>query len=223
MPVTRPDVSAIVFDFDGVLADTERLHLSAFQQVFSERGWTLDAATYFEQYLGCDDRGLVLTFARDQRIALTDADVRDLVLAKTRAFDAHLHSGSVLFPGARACVERMAERYAVGIASGAAKAEILLILDAAGLRSRFGAIVAADDVSETKPSPEPYLTAAHQLGIDPRACLAIEDSAPGLAAAHAAGMRTIGITTTLPRAHLARADYVIDTLDEVTEALLSGL
>jgi beta-phosphoglucomutase len=223
MPATSPDVSAIVFDFDGVLADTERLHLSAFQQVFSARGWTLDAATYFEHYLGCDDRGLVLTFARDQRITVTDTDVRDLVLAKTRAFDAYLHSGSVLFPGAQACVERMAERYAVGIASGAAKAEILLILEAAGLRSRFGAIVAADDVSETKPSPEPYLTAAHQLGIDPRACLAIEDSAPGLAAAHAAGMRTLGITTTLPRAALARADYVIETLDEVTEALVSRL
>ena len=218
-----PPVAAVIFDFDGVLADTERLHLSAFQAVFATRGWHLDAGTYFDRYLGCDDRGLVLTFARDHALAMDETAVRQMVEAKEHVFARHLETGDVLFPAARACVERMAGRYTLGIASGAARAEILTILEAAGLRARFPVVVAADDVSATKPDPEPYLSAARGLGIRPDACLAIEDSAPGLAAAHAAGMRTIGITTTLPRERLGRADYVIDDLSELSLDLVASL
>lgn len=221
MPVPR--VAAIIFDFDGVLADTERLHLAAFQQVFAARGWHLDETTYFDRYLGCDDRGLVVTFARDQQLTVTEADVRTLVQDKTAAFDLHLHAGSVLFPQARRCVERMAARFTLGIASGAARAEILTILEAGRLRDHFPVVVAADDVSETKPSPGPYLTAARQLGVAPDACVAVEDSAPGLAAARAAGMRTIGITTTLPRDLLTDAHRVIDELDELSPELVLEL
>jgi len=218
-----PPVAAIIFDFDGVLADTERLHLAAFQQVFAARGWNLDETTYFDRYLGCDDRGLVVAFARDQQLAVTEADVRTLVQGKTAAFDLHLHAGSVLFPQARRCVERMAARFALGIASGAAKAEILTILEAGRLRELFPVVVAADDVLETKPSPEPYLTAARQLGVAPDACVAVEDSAPGLAAARAAGMRAVGITTTLPRELLTDAHRVIDELDELSPELVLAL
>jgi beta-phosphoglucomutase len=213
----------VIFDFDGVLADTERLHLTAFQDVFAARGWRLDEATYFDRYLGCDDRGLVVTFARDQRLSVSDADVVALVEAKTDAFERRLEAGDVLFPRARTCVERMASRFVLGIASGAARAEILTILEAGGLRARFPVVVAADDVSETKPAPEPYLTAARQLGVRPDACVAVEDSAPGLAAAHAAGMRTVGITTTLPRDRLARADRIIDDLAELSPELVLAL
>jgi beta-phosphoglucomutase len=216
-------VAAVIFDFDGVLADTERLHLSAFQAVFAARGWHLDETTYFNRYLGCDDRGLVVTFARDQRLKIGEADVRQLVEAKEHAFAQHLESGDVLFPSAKACVERMAGRYALGIASGAARAEILTILEAGGLRARFPVVVAADDVSATKPDPEPYLNAARELGIMPGACLAVEDSAPGLAAAHAAGMRTVGITTTLTRERLGRADRIIDDLSELSLEMIAAL
>jgi beta-phosphoglucomutase len=219
----RPPVAAVIFDFDGVLADTERLHLTAFQDVFAARGWRLDEATYFDRYLGCDDRGLVVTFARDQRLSVSDADVVALVEAKTDAFERRLEAGDVLFPRARICVERMASRFVLGIASGAARAEILAILEAGGLGGRFPVVVAADDVSETKPAPEPYLTAARQLGVRPDACVAVEDSAPGLAAAHAAGMRTVGITTTLPRDRLARADRIIEDLAELSPELVLSL
>ena len=219
----RPPIAAVIFDFDGVLADTERLHLAAFQTVFAARGWPLDEATYFERYLGCDDRGLVVTFARDKRLTIGDADLRQLVEAKENAFAQHLASGEVLFPNAKACVERMAGRYTLGIASGAARVEILTILEAGGLRARFPVVVAAEDVSATKPDPEPYLRAARGLGIMPRACLAVEDSTPGLAAARAAGMRTVGITTTLSRQRLGGADQVIDDLSELSLEMVAAL
>jgi beta-phosphoglucomutase-like phosphatase (HAD superfamily) len=215
-------VAAVIFDFDGVLADTERLHLAAFQDVFRLRGWTLDEETYFDRYLGCDDEGLVAAYARDHALTLADHDRTTLVEAKTRVFSQHLSSGAVLFPGARACVTSLAQTFRLGIASGALRSEIESILRAGDLLRYFPVIVGADDVEACKPSPVPYLTAAARLGIDPRSCVAIEDSAPGLAAAHAAGMRTIALTTTSPRPLLAAADHIIDSLDELSALVFSA-
>ncbi|MEO8482949.1 MAG: HAD family phosphatase [Acidobacteriota bacterium] len=223
MPMPVPSITTVIFDFDGVLADTERLHLRAFQQVFAERGWTLDEAAYFDQYLGYDDRGLVLAFGDDQTLGLTARDVQTLVSAKGKVFGDYVAAGDVVFPKTRACVERMAQHFKLGIASGALQGEIVTILEAAKLRHFFAAIVAADDVTACKPAPEPYLTAAQRLGVLPLACAAVEDSPPGLAAARTAGMRTVGITTTTTADLLTLADRVIHDLDELTPDLVAGL
>lgn len=216
-------ITTVIFDFDGVLADTERLHLHAFQQVFGVCGWQLDEATYFDRYLGYDDRGLVVAFDQDQALHLGREAIEELVAEKSRVFAERIAVGEVLFPGARECVERLAGRFALGIASGALKHEIVTILDGSGLLSHFPVIVAADDVSSCKPSPEPYLTAAQRLGVLPEECAAVEDSLPGLSAARTAGMRTVGITTTSPRPLLTIADCVIDRLDELSPELLGAL
>jgi beta-phosphoglucomutase-like phosphatase (HAD superfamily) len=155
MAAAASPITTVVFDFDGVLADTERLHMAAFQGVFAERGWRLDEAAYFDRYLGYDDRGLVVAFGEDHRLGLDARAVDTLVDAKGRVFARHLESGDVLYPGARACVERLAARYTLGIASGALGEEIVSILGAAGLVASFRAIVAAGDVASCKPSPEP--------------------------------------------------------------------
>lgn len=218
----RPPLTTVIFDFDGVLADTERLHLRAFQEVFQARGWTLRESVYFDRYLGYHDEGLVAAFDADEGLQLADRDREALVAEKGRVFAAYLERGDVLFPDARACIAALGTRFTLGIASGALEIEIRHILSAAGLVDRFRAIVSADDVSACKPDPEPYLTAARRLGVDPAACLAIEDSPPGLEAARAADMRTVGVTTTAPRDHL-RADLVVDRLAEVTPAVLAGL
>lgn len=223
MSGVRVPIKTVVFDFDGVLADTERLHLKAFQHVLGGRGWQLDEAEYFDQYLGFDDRGLVVAFGADHDLPFTGADVATLVAEKGRVFASLVESGDVLFPGAQACVEQLAAHFSLGIASGALKDEIVSILRGAKLDSYFPVIVAADDVSSCKPSPEPYLTAAHRLGVVPAACVAVEDSVPGLAAARAAGMRTIGLTTTSPAAQLATADRVIDRLDELSPDFVAAL
>jgi beta-phosphoglucomutase-like phosphatase (HAD superfamily) len=216
-------IVAIVFDFDGVIADTERLHLGAFQEVFADRGWQLNESDYFDRYLGCDDRGLVVTYGRDNGIALQREDVEALVAAKASAFSRHLGTGDVLFPGAKAAIEGLAARFSTAIASGALHHEIASILDAAGLIGLFPVIVGADDVATTKPSPEPYLTAALRLGVAPSSCVAIEDSIPGLQAARSAGMRTIAITTTSPGDALTGADRIVRTLAEVTPELVADL
>jgi beta-phosphoglucomutase len=216
-------ITTVVFDFDGVLADSEGLHLRAFQEVFARRGWQLNERDYFDRYLGYDDDGLVVAFGREHQLNLGDAQIGALVTEKTALFAASLQAGDILFPTAPACIDRLAARFKLGIASGALKSEITHILGAAGLLRHFPVIVAADDVSETKPSPEPYLTAAARLGVDPAECVAIEDSAPGLLAARSAGMRTIGLTTTSPRHVLVDAHVIFDGLHQVTAETIAKL
>jgi HAD superfamily hydrolase (TIGR01509 family) len=216
-------IRAVVLDFDGVIADTERLHYAAFRDVFLGRGWMLHEAAYFDRYLGCDDHGLVREFARDIGVTVNDDDSERLVEAKGLLFGRHLESADILFPGAKASIERLAARFPMGIASGARRHEIVAILRVAGLLERFPVIVAADDVAATKPAPEPYLTAAERLGIPPSDCVAVEDSAPGLEAARSAGMRTIGVTTTLPRHALALADRIVAGLHEVSPEIVAAL
>ena len=213
----------VVFDFDGVLADTEGLHLAAYQEVFATRGWRLDERAYFERYLGFDDRGLIDAYAADHGLRIASGDVDAILAAKTAAFEERIAAGNVLYPGARACLARLAPRFRLAVATGSLRAEVVEILTTAGVLDLFAGIVAADDVTETKPAPEPYLTAAARMRVPPSDCAAIEDSRWGLASARAAGMRTIGITTTSSRAALADADLIVEGLDEVTADVIASL
>ena len=214
---------AIVFDFDGVLADTEPLHLAAFQDAFGRRGWTLDAAAYFDRYLGFEDRDLVRAFAIDARLALAPGDEDALIAAKARAYEGRLAQRSVLFPGAPAAIRRLSLHFHLAIASGSVRAEIDAALGSAGLAPAFQVIVGADDVARSKPAPDLYLTAIAQLGVPASRAVAIEDSRWGLASARAAGLRTIAVTTSYPAATLASADVVVGSLDEIAVDLVARL
>jgi len=138
-------------------------------------------------------------------------------------------SGSVLFPGARDAIVRMAAAFPIAVASGALKAEILRVLEHEGLRRHFQFVVSAEDTPASKPDPAPYLLAAEQLrttlaDLQPHECVAIEDSKWGLVSARAAGMRTVGITQTYPASALAEvSDAVIAHLDQFTPDLLHSL
>jgi beta-phosphoglucomutase len=220
-PDTR--ITTVVFDFDGVIADTEGLHLRAFQEIFERHGWRLDERDYFDRYLGYDDVGLVVAFGQEHSLGLSRADISRLVEDKTRLFAGYLEAGEVLFQTAPACIERLSAAYRLGIASGALKIEITSILTSARLLHHFPVIVAADDVTECKPAPEPYLKAAAALGAEPSQCVAIEDSPAGLAAARAAGMQTIGLTTTSPRHLLTDADVVFDGLHQISAETVARL
>jgi beta-phosphoglucomutase-like phosphatase (HAD superfamily) len=216
-------ISAVIFDFDGVLADTERLHLAAFRDVFDTRGWALDDDTYFDRYMGYDDKGLFKAYAADRGVALDEDELVAMVGTKGVAFRRHLGSGHVLYPGAADCLTRLDGRFLLGVASGALRAEIIDILSAGGVLSRFRTIVGADDVSAMKPAPEPYLEAAARLGVEPRHCVAVEDSRWGLESATRAGMRTIAITNTSNPSTLTMAHRAIAHLDELTIEAIDAL
>jgi beta-phosphoglucomutase len=220
---------AIIFDFDGVLANSEPLHFQGFRDVLADEGVALTRDDYYTRYLGYDDAGVFQAIAEERGAAWTAAHVGDLVARKAVRLEALERDGSILFPGAAAAVRRAAAAVPVAIASGALGAEIRRVLDREQLTSCFTAIVAAEDAPFSKPAPDPYLRAlallAPALGghIAARECVAVEDSHWGLASARAAGLRTVGITHTYGAPALADADLVIDSLDALELRALTQL
>ncbi len=222
-------LQAIVFDFDGVIADSEPLHLRAFQRTLDADGLPLDAEEYYARYLGYDDVGLVRALARDRNVAMTDAQVEALVARKAAVLQELLHGGDVIFPGAAAFIRAAAAEVPLAIASGALRHEILTMLEAADLARFFSVIVAAGDTPENKPSPAPYVLAFERLcrhagrGLEARRSVAIEDSRWGLESAHGAGLRCVGLTTSYPAGELPGAELVVGGLQDLTIQALNRL
>ena len=216
-------IQAIVFDFDGVLADSEPLHLRAYQEVVSALGIMLSREDYYALYLGYDDEGVFRALAAAHAFELDESRLNALIAEKTRVFDAIMASGDILYPGAAACVERMASAYPLGIASGALRHEIELILRGARLDRHFRFIVASGDTPEGKPAPDPYRLAAELHRVAPSECVAIEDSRWGIESAKSAGLSCVAVTNTYPREQLAGADRIVRSLDEFTPALIESL
>lgn len=215
-------IKAIVFDFDGVLADSEPLHLKAYQVVLAGLGVTLTRDEYYSAYLGYDDAGVFTALAETHGWELDEPSLLSLIQEKGRVFDSTVETMDVLYPGAAACIEGLAE-YPVGIASGALRAEIETVLRRARLEHHIRFIVASGDTPRSKPAPDPYLRAAELHGLAPCDCLAIEDSRWGIESAKEAGLRCVGITNTYPREELALADTIIESLAEFTPALIRSL
>lgn len=216
-------IRAVIFDFDGVLADSERLHLRVYQELLAPNGINLTKELYCERYLGLDDEGVFGQVTSDYGLMLGDEEIELLIKEKTARFERLVTGSNVLYAPAADCVRRLSSAWPLGIASGALRHEIELILRGGGLLASFRCIVSAGETQRTKPAPDPYLRAAELLGVDPAACLAIEDSHWGLKAARDAGMRTIGITTNYPADALREADIVVDSLEEVTVETIGSL
>jgi len=222
-------LQAIVFDFDGVIADSEPLHLKAYQQALAEEGVVLEREDYFSRYLGYDDVGAFAALSRDRGLAWTDRHITALVERKGTKLQAILEGGEVLFPGAAAFVRAAAAEVPIAIASGALRHEIMQIVEAAGLGGLFTAIVASGDTPQSKPSPAPYLLAFEQLQQSSRKtlsrqrCVAIEDSVWGLESARGAGLRCVGVTTSYPAAELTAAELVAEGLIALTIPMLEQL
>jgi beta-phosphoglucomutase len=215
-------IQAIVFDFDGVLADSEMLHLRVYRELLGPSGVNITTEQYCERYLGFDDEGAFQQIAIDYKLLLGDEEIEMLITEKARRFEALVSAGEVMYPTADACVRRLGAAWPLGIASGARRSEIELMLRGANLAEAFKFIVAAGDTDHGKPAPDPYLRAAELHGVAPGACAAIEDSHAGLESARSAGMRTIAITNTYPRETL-RADAIVGSLDELTADFLGRL
>jgi beta-phosphoglucomutase len=222
-------LQAIIFDFDGVIANSEPLHLRAFQSALADEGIELTAEDYYSQYLGFDDVGLLERLAADRHLGWSDRHVTAIVARKGVRLQAMLHGGAVLFPGAADFIRASAAAVPVAIASGALRHEIDEIVEAAGLAPLFTAIVAAGDTPESKPSPAPYRLALERLRertglpLDAARTVAIEDSRWGLASAEGAGLRCVGVTTSYPAHELPGAELVVSGLAELTLAMLDTL
>lgn len=218
-----------MFDFDGVIANSEPLHLLAFQQALAADGVELSASDYYSRYLGYDDVGMFEALGRDRGLAMAGGRVAALVARKGDHMEDLLRSGSVLFPGALEFIRKAAAEVPIAIASGALRHEIDKVIDAAGVADLFSTIVAAGDTPDSKPSPAPYRLAFEQLrertgrALDPRRSVAIEDSHWGLESARGAGLRLVAVTSSYPAEELAGAELVVNGLGALTLPALDAL
>jgi beta-phosphoglucomutase len=225
----RSGLHAIIFDFDGVIANSEPLHLRATQAALDDEGLTLSSDDYYGSYLGYDDVGMFQRFARDRGLAWTERHVTTLVARKGVKLQGLLDAGDVLFPGAADFIRASAAAVPVAIASGALKHEILEMVGAAGVADLFTTIVASGDTEESKPAPAPYQLAFTQLrertglALDPERTVAIEDSRWGLASARGAGLRCVGVTSSYQAHELTGAELIVSGLADLTIAMLDEL
>ena len=219
-----------MFDFDGVIADSERLHLRAYQEILAPEGIELSTADYFARYLGYDDVGVFKALGRDHDVPMDEHRVTELIARKGQRYESLAAAGEMLFPGAADFIRAAAAAVPVAIASGALTHEIEEVLERAGLRPLFPVIVGADQTEHSKPHPDPYHAAFDRLrsnsGRDliAQQTVAIEDSRWGLLSARAAGLRCVAVTNTYSEAELrADAELVVPGLNTLTLDALDTL
>jgi len=212
---------ALIFDFDGVIADTEALHFAGLQKTLREIGIDLTESDYFSEYLGYDDRGCFLAALTAHGRPIDPAALRGLMERKAAAYLESVKDHSVIFPGVAELVREAAAQHPLAIASGALRHEIEYILEQAGLRKEFSHITSAEDVTRGKPDPQPFLSAMDALRRlrDPAlvagSCLVIEDSLPGIRSAKAAGMKVLAVANTHGLQDLHEADATAPNLTQV--------
>ena len=208
-------IAGVVFDLDGVLLDSEQIWDAVREQLVRERGgrWH-DRAQ--RQMMGMSST----EWSRYLHEELGVPDPPEEISAEVvRRLETIYRERLPVIPGAREAVERLAERWPLGLASSSNRELIELALDLLGVADRFQAIVSSEEVARGKPAPDVYLEAAGRLRVEPDRAAAIEDSHNGIRAAKAAGMRVIVI----PNRHfppgddaLAEADLVLDSLAGLT-------
>ncbi|HEY0173230.1 MAG TPA: HAD family phosphatase [Pyrinomonadaceae bacterium] len=220
-------IQAVFFDFNGVIIDDEPLQMKAYQEVLGREGMTLTEADYYGS-LGMDDVTFLRSaYGRAER-ELDDETLGRIVEAKTAAHRKLLEGELPLFPGVVTFIKACARRYAVGLVSMARRTEIDHVLERASLTPYFGVVVSAQDVTACKPDPSCYNSGLeflnrrrggeHIIPLRADECLVVEDSPPGVRSARAAGMRTLGVTNTVPDSALreAGADSVTRSLADWT-------
>ena len=214
---------AVIFDFDGVITDSEILHFRAFNAVLTQHGFQLTRQEYYRDYLGMTDKDCFKALIGEGRLRISETQIQGLVRRKTRVFEQLARTEGKIIEGVREFLNALAgAKVPTAICSGALRAEIELILEEARLRDYFDVIVSAEEVAQGKPDPEGFLLALKKLSeqwaepIATESCVVIEDSHWGLRAAEAAGMRTVAVTNTYDAAQLKQADKVVHRLDELT-------
>lgn len=210
---------AVIFDFDGVIVDTEPLHYRAFQEVLVPLGFAFSWEEYVATYMGFDDRDAFDEAFKNNGKTLTDSILRELIQQKAVCFIKIISNGITAYPGVLGLIREVHTReIPLAISSGALRSDIEPILELLDITECFDVIVTADDVSKSKPDPECYCLAHQKLQsfwnrtISANRVLAIEDTPAGIAAAKGAGLQVIGVTNSYPKERLHQADWVVSTL-----------
>jgi beta-phosphoglucomutase len=202
---------AVLFDFDGVIADTENVHVAAWQRTFGLMGW-LESDETCARAAEVDDRAFVgEVFARRK---VDGGDVEGWVARKQELTLRLLADSPKVYPGVRALVERLKGRVRLGVVTTTWRANVDVVLQASGLAKAFEFVIAKEDVKAPKPDPEGYRLALAKLGLPGPDVVALEDSPGGIEAARKAGARVVAIGHRRPEGNwTAGASFLPDFID----------
>jgi beta-phosphoglucomutase len=186
-----PEFEAILFDFDGVLLDSEPVHCACWAEVLAPLGVTVEWEYYRQYGVGVDDRGMLRTMAARSHPPRNWEELWAQYPAKKRLFQARMAQSPPFDPSLDGFLSGLHSAYKLAVVSSSATAEIALLLTAGGIRRHFDTLVCGEDVQHHKPAPDPYLLAARRLGV--RSALVVEDSEPGMVSGRAAGFEVVAV------------------------------
>ncbi|MBJ6723083.1 HAD family hydrolase [Geomesophilobacter sediminis] len=211
-------LTAVIFDFDGIIVDTEPLHYKAFQEILVPLGLGYSWEEYLETYMGFDDRDAFKEAFRAGGQSLSPERLQEVMAAKAGAFLNIVSSGVEPYPGVVELIRSISGNLPLALCSGALLSDIEPILKQFGLTDAFDTLVTADQVSVSKPDPESYRVALSRLQsiypgrVVPAQSLAIEDTPAGIASATGAGMQVLAVTNSYPAERLTGALRVVESL-----------
>lgn len=214
---------AVIFDFNGIIADDEPIHFELFAKVMAEERILITRDEYNLLYLHLNDRDAFRTALERNEKLSNPKIISDLVLRKGNYYRELISNRDLLFPDAAEFIRKTAYQYPIAIASGALNEEIEYILRRAGLLQLFPVIIGAEKAVQGKPHPECYLTALRDLNIhfektpviEPFEVLVIEDSIGGIEGAHRAGMLCLAVTNSYSKNELLEADFIVESLSKI--------
>jgi len=210
-------MKAVIFDMDGVIVDSEPRHERAFFQVLEEIGYGNSHDIRFADYIGRSDRDMWVDFLKSHK---PEQSLEQLLAMKRQRVINIIKREQPIFDGLRELVQGLSTIYKLAVASGSEREVVQTVLALPDLQRYFSVVVSCADVSQGKPAPDIFLTAAQRLGVPANECWVIEDSKPGVAAGRAAGMSVIAITNTYPAEELQGANHVVQTYHQIGDLLL---
>jgi beta-phosphoglucomutase len=223
-------LKAVIFDFDGVIVDSEPFHYRAFQQVLEPLGLGFTWDEYLAVYIGFDDRDAFREAYRRAGLQLDAARLHELIASKAAAFPLVVAGSATPYPGVVELINELRATNPLALCSGALRSDIEPIISQCGLADAFNIMVTADDVHVSKPDPASYALTVSRLqerfpalDITPGNCLAIEDTPAGIASANGAGIRVVAVTNSYPADQLTNSSLVVDSLAGLSHQRLVAL
>ncbi|MBW2992554.1 HAD family phosphatase [Candidatus Woesearchaeota archaeon] len=202
-------IKAVIFDMDGVIIDTKKLHFKAMKEVFKQEFGISVTKKDYEGLFGLLDVDAIKKLLKQYELK---GDMQKLRDKKRRILQKAEKGHLRLFPGAKELIRKLSKRYRLALTSSEWKGIIKKALDEFNLRKYFSVIVGKEDIRRHKPDPDPYLCTAKRLRVKPGECVVIEDSVAGVESAKKAGMKVIAVMTSYPKEKLKKADLVFESV-----------
>jgi beta-phosphoglucomutase family hydrolase len=218
--MSETHLEAVLWDMDGVIADTADYHYGAWRDVFKERGVAFSKADFMRHFGQRHDT--IIKFALGDE--LSPEEISTIAKKKQALYRERISKNIVPLPGAIELIKLLNKnKIKTAIATSAVPKNIDVILEGLGIQDSFQAIASGTEVAEGKPSPQIFQLAATKLNVRPADCVVIEDAVAGVKAAKKAGMKCVAVTNSHPVTSLKSADLIVDTLEKVDIKVLRSL